>query len=520
MSDVVKGSGNKEQKKREKQEKQNIPYQIHPAGGVYGDLLIEPLGHSHYVYVLSNGVKGECEVKTEEIDKQKKYFLIIDGEKVCFIDNNPITGKLLYDVPNKYKIANYLDGRERISPTKKLFYETLDYLRTLYDVDDNNSYVVITLGVFTSWIARSLSSIFYQGFDAKPGSGKTSFLEGLLLLCRHGYVTGDVTVAFVARITDRFQLSLGIDEVDECPDLYPILRKGYRRGNPYSRLHPKTYQPEVYDVYGFKAFSYVSSLERALTGRTHSTVLAPSNDQRLPILNAYKEQLGKPLSDKFFLWWLENGLDLVSLVSDVALVPSDFVQNHEETIGERREKLYNNILDDLGFTVEDEKAMSRLFGRNQELAFTCLTVSKALGIDIRDSIQQRFEAKQADEADHSDNYYMELLKELLLRHYDVIRQFNPLNEQNAAEEQYFKSSKGKFKDWWYTPMMRIYEEFRDVCSLKRLNTIGTPKFNEYLKELGWVKDKNLVKMRCPEITKVSIIFDPNIYSKLKGDGSE
>lgn len=519
--DSLPNSGdNRKQGKQRKQRKQlNINIDnIHPAGIATESIVIEPLGAYHYLYRTRNGKIKIVTAKQEEKREGKKlvpgrWYIDVEGRNVYFRDQ-PLK-RIIFPAPSQKKIDAWVIGKYVPPTTQELFKKVERYLRLLFDLESENSFPLVALGVFVSWLAPFLPSVFYQGFDAKPGSGKTSFLEGLMVLCRHGHLTGDVSPAYVGRMIDKYQLSIGIDEVDEAPSLFPLLRKGYRRGTPYTRLNDRTYEEQVFEVYGYKAYTFAGTIDKALKGRTNIDLLRPSDDKRLPVLNTQKEKIGHPLFEDLFFWYMTQAPLLVSYVSDVSVVTPFFAPgNDSEDVDKWREDLYNNILDEMRFTVEEEKAIENLFGRNLELAFTSLHLARLLDIPIIEAIKARYESKQASEEDFSENYYMELLKDLLLRHYETVKSFKPEDVNHASENQYFFLSRGSFSGCWFTPRTRVYEEFRTICRDKGLTPPGSEKFFEYLKVFEWVKDINLKKERCGNSIKESLIFDEKPFRKL------
>lgn len=488
----------------------NKPFKIriHQAGGIFETLVIEPLGYGQYIYICDKK-KGIAQVEFEEEGKKKIPYLKIGDGKVYFQQNKAFMSKPAFAVPSKdacerwvYELGDY----ESKKPSD-LYEEIKNYLRLLFDIEGELSYSILALGVFQSWLARFLNTVFYHGFDAKPGSGKTSCLEGLALLCRHGCLVGDTSVAMIGRIVDEQQLSLFVDEIDEHPDLFPILRQGYRKGTPYSRLHPKTYRLESFDVYGYKAFSFASQVEKALKGRTVVDTLRPSTDQRLPILNSFKQELGRPLFEDLFFWYMDNASDFVVRVVSVVCV-SVVARTPSQDISQQREDLYNKILDELGFTIKEEEALCSLFGRNLELAFNSLVVARELDLPIQSEIKESFLQRQQQEEVFVDNHYLEILQEYLIEQYE---------ERKDAERGFAQLTTGKFAGCWYVKRALLLDGFNNLLLSKSLKTVSLGKFREYLKEFDWVASDNVCRQRDPlrpSNQPECVVFDKRALNKL------
>lgn len=511
---------NKEQIQQEQQEQQEdnlkkLPKYIHPAGGVYGDLVIEPIGYGRYIYnfcrhrgitsveyVTKN--KGNKDSKGNRAKEQNVYFVKINDYPVHFVNNKPLPQRLAFATPKLESVQRWIIN-EHVKPSaKELFERVRNALTLLYDLENKNAYTTHALGIFSSWVAELLNSVWYQGFDAKPGSGKTSYLEGFALLCRHGYLVGDPSVAMVARICDQQKLSIFIDEIDEHPELISLLRQGYRKGSPYTRLNTKTFVNEQFDVYGFKGYSFQSNTEKALKSRTIIDTLRPSSDDTLPILNTFKEPILRPLYEDLLFWYMDNASDLVALVVPVVLVPVV----PEGGVEQQREHIYNEILDQLGFTIAETEAMRRLVGRNLELIFTALLVSKVLDIPIQEELRITFEEKQASENVFKENYYLELLQEKLQELYI---------DRSEALSYMSKASKGKYEGCYYVPRKFVYETFNAELQKKFLPTIATTKFFEYLKEFDFIDGDNISRQRVGNNIVDCLMFDKKSVAKINSN---
>lgn len=521
-------SNEQHRQQRQQKQQQSIFYTIHGAGGIYPYHTFEPLGSLRYLWCDNNGNKGVSKAYIEHSAQGKRWLLSLGGSglstqhstvhnHVSFVGDKPIKqDKLIFAVPSDRTVIAWLDGAYKPPSTKQLFARLLKYLHLLYDLETEESYYFKALSVLMSWFARIFGSVYYDGFDARHGSGKTALLEGLMLVCRHGHVAGNLTEAYLARATSQYQLSLGVDEVDTSPHLLPLLRMGYRSGVKYGRLRERTYEPETFDVFGYKAFTFVRDLEKALASRTMVERMKSSDDKTLPILNSVKEEYGRPLFEDCFFWYMENSQLIrrrAASVASVAAVATNSDKVH--TWAEMRAVEYSSILNRLGFTDVDTSVMRFLKGRNLELAFTCLRLIRIFELPIHDTIEKKFIAKQLEDADTSGDYYLTKLSDLLISKYDIGKStLSYVDEVNGL----YRSKGGLWEGVWYVSKTRLYEDFLSEIRQRDVNAIGMVRFSELLKELGWRLEETLVKQRCEHNrTKMAVKLDPVLIKRLRGE---
>lgn len=479
---------------------------IKAGGGIYSGFVIEPLGNFEYIY---NTGKKKATIRAIQDTNTKLWTIDIEGKTYCF-SGRPIE-RPLFKIPDRDKLVAYCNGELKIKKGNAVFNNVVRYLKLLYDVGEEKYYNMVALGACQSWLSSVLNSLFYVGFGAKRGSGKTCFIEGLTPISRHGFMVGNPTEA-IARDIHNQQLSVFTDEIDKKRkgkdnELYQCFRQGYRRGNFYLRHKDRTYEPEVFDPFGFKGYTLHSDVEQALKTRTIMTPLRVSSDKKLPILNLWKEQLGTPVFEDLFFWYMENalnsGLTGITGIAGLAQNVCKSISSHEET-QKIRQKLYDEITK--GFSKEELKILGKFIGRNTELTYIAMLVCKAFGINVLDSIEGCIETKQVEEAEHSDHYLIELLKEKLIQTYEAGKE----NPDCILE-------KGEFGGCFYTKKIDVYAEFIALLKEKGLRPTSTATFTEYLRELGFEEEIN-VKMQKykPEDCKQRkcLIFDDIVLKEL------
>lgn len=507
---------NKEQGQQRKQRKQN---KIKGAGGVFGNLVIEPLGDMQYLYSYK-GKKGIARAGYDE--ETKKYHIDIENEDFTF-SSKPLKDTL-FRTPSFESVEAYINGEYGIKTSKELFDNIITYLKILYDIKPSFYYYLIGIGILESWSLLLLQAVFYLGFEAKHGGAKTSALEGLSIISRHGYLAGNISSAGVARLTSKFQFTLFADELDtksksKDNETYEIFRIGYRRNNPYTRLKDSRhdFEEDISDVFGMKCYSIYSDIEKALKDRSIMIPLRISKDTTLPILNLYKEQIGFPLFEDLFFWYIENIVALVSLqqnyrnnyenvvladsnrsvvslVSDISLVSRNIAQSQNDEIKKIRESLFSELTKD--FSKKEIDTLSKFFGRNEELFFIAIKVCKAFDIDVLKVLEKAFIQKEQSDETYSDNYLIQLLREELIDTYN-----------NLKENDKFILKKGEFENYVYCRKTDVYERYRIKLKDNDIRPVSQSTFKEYLMELGFDEGINVQKERFGNKAYKALIFD-------------
>src|SRR3990167_985074 len=131
---------------------------------------------------------------------------------------------------------------------------------------------LLSLFVLQSYFYRSLPAVFYIGLTGPKSSAKTMVLEILNMLCQRPILTGNVSMAALARKLHEGCTFLW-DEADEGDSekrdmIQAASRQGYRPGSIYLRYDYKKKTYEEVNIYGPKAFSFITDIEDALKSRT------------------------------------------------------------------------------------------------------------------------------------------------------------------------------------------------------------------------------------------------------------
>ncbi|MEM3698220.1 MAG: hypothetical protein QXQ94_12145, partial [Candidatus Bathyarchaeia archaeon] len=251
------------------------PHILHPAGGITEKFVYEPVSFGKYVYRTADGKRGFANLRIEYEDdeeQRKPHWLIeVEGEQYYFKDKPP--KEFLFSMPCVEIVEKWVKGEKQSLTTEQLWRLNAVYLRTFLDFPREFEFSVTQLFIQQSWLTEILPVVFYLGVKGEFGGGKTVTGETVVLACRHGYFTGNLSPPFVARAIQDHKITLMVDELDAVAgtkdsDLNCIFRQGYRRGLKYSRVNPDTLETESYEVFGPKLFTVYAEIEEALQTRT------------------------------------------------------------------------------------------------------------------------------------------------------------------------------------------------------------------------------------------------------------
>lgn len=436
--------------------------------------LIEQIAPYTFLY-NKNGKRGIItaeKIKEPDEDNPRKTKVLgfgfeIDGE--LFIIKNMFQSNLFYNTPSIEKCKDYLEGKFKPRTYKEIRESIKNILLEIYDFKDNLDVETCMILIDQSWIKPLLSSSFFFGIDSSFGGGKTTLGENIFFLMRHGFVGGDISSASIPRLVHELDLNIFVDEIDQNlsdENFLSILRKGQRRNNPYVRCEGRDNKPVAYDVFGCHGFSFRTELEDAFMNRALRIHSQKSLDYKLPILNTYKKQILKPLSDELFLWSIENLVATCSRHSEVLPISMTRIQ------------IYNNLVSK--FSDTEKEYLTKVFGRDAEITYLCLDVAKILEIDILGNLKGIMQKRKTDESS-SESFY-----------YDTLRDFMGLNQYELTKE---RLKDGFYSGCGFFPKNRLYQQFLQYLKTLNVITIGTKKFSSLLRDFGFVEGDTLMSER-------------------------
>jgi len=114
--------------------------------------------------------------------------------------------------------------------------------------------ILLSQFILTTWLIDKLPVAPYVAFVGPPGSGKTTALRILNLLCRRSLLTSDISSSAFYSVCDRMTTTLLLDEtatVDNRRQLLHLLRAGTTQDSVAVR------KGNTYKTYGARAFSWL-----------------------------------------------------------------------------------------------------------------------------------------------------------------------------------------------------------------------------------------------------------------------
>lgn len=556
-----------EEREPVKTEKAGTLAGLHPAGGVTNEVVWEPVGLNAYAWRKSNGKKGVSEVNWETHtdedtgEKWTVYWFEADGTNYRLKEAPPF---FVFDLPRREVMEAWAEGEKKALSTQELFWTTTSYFMTFLDVPRQEEYPLMAEYVFQSWVLELLSSVFYGSVAAEIGGGKTATGEAVIMPCRHGLQTGDLSPAFVARLIDKQKGTIFIDELDAVADmsdpsdpLLTILRNGQRRGGTYSRQDSNDPdKSRVYDVFGPKFYTLQGESEAALGTRTLPFHTRETTQIEYPIINPLKRLYGLSLREEFTIWWLDNAIDMKKgeefkalrmgvewddvssgnlSVAPVAPVapntegvvggggkggtknttqeavssgnPQELMQKSEETSTRERNNMFRKRVGGLreGQLGQLRQLAPMLGSRNVEFAYELLALENFLGVNIDEYIFGSLKQKRIEELESAELGVRGLVRDELRKLWGGRRG----DERYLTKDGYVKISNQE-------TLKVINQRLRD----EGLRGMGPSKFKKHLIEFKFTDGVNRRKAKIwlpskeKKATRLCNIFTEPVLEKL------
>ncbi len=503
---------------KESKDSKNNEILLFSRGGIFlpKKFIYEPVGDYFYC-VNFNGYRAEVKAQREK----SKWFLEIGEAKYYFKDEamkNPV-----FRVPDADLIESWVKGETPSYTNKEIFEKVYKFYQVCIDVVEKHQLLNPALATLQSWAGNLLELVFYCGFSARWGGGKTKGLEGFSCIAYHGFLIGDTSQSAMVRLIETQGLSICVDELDVVGnskgrdnDLYKSFRQGYRKGNHFVRMDPNDLSKFVLvDGFGSKCYTFVDEVEGAIQQRSLITSLRPTQDSRLPVVDIFITQFGKHLFEKIWVWYMDgtlikigknvkseipNGKEIID-EENVSLPFLRFLPSFSEgsNFEEVRQELYEEITKD--FSKKQLDFLEAFTGRNTELAYNVVILSRLFELDIIEEIQKCFLDKEEADKGFNDNVLMDLLRKVLIDKY---------NEQSHN----YKVQKGEYLGCFFYPKNAIYESYRVELKAKDYHSIDTRKFKGLLKEFSFLEGVNIKRELFEGRNLFCLIYDPSVMSEL------
>lgn len=493
-----------------------LPDEIHPAGVLNRGLLIEPISKYHFFYNWC-GIKGIAEAKL--IPDSRRWYIELEDTQI-WLEDPPIKNHS-YKLPDFNMVKRFLEGRAIPKDTKTLFKTLETYFKTFMDIEKKGMYKILAIYPFLSFLQESFDVLFYLGIDGQYGGGKTTLGELLAGVCRHGYATSNLTVAFLARVLDSQRLTLFIDELDtvnigedQDHEIFAILRQGYRRGLPFSRIGKDNREPESFNVFGCKMFSIHDKLEQALLTRSIPITLQASPSKALPIINTEKRAYSKRLLDELYLWYFDSAillLDKVYVVDVVDHIIDRYIYKNKES--EAREAIRLSLMSNIP-TPSSLGLLDTLRGRNLELGFILSKLDNMLGIGlIESSSEELLEIFRTKEEMEKEKQEMGVEGDVR----DILKEFYVLYHDKPE----YRTEFGYFK----IAQKEVISKLKERVDKASQHLLNHSKIRGTFTEIGFIdgETKRRMKIRLPlekeSRARLCLIYSPKILENL-GLGEE
>ena len=502
------------------------PHILHSAGGLTENFVYEPVSVGKYVYKTKSGNRGFAALKVEyeDEDEQRKphWFIEVEGERHYFKSKPP--KEFLFDMPCIETIEKWVKGEKQSLTTMKLYRLNGAFLRTFLDFPHEFEFSVTQLFIQQSWLTEILPVVFYLGVKGEFGGGKTVTGEAIVLICKHGYFTGNLSPPFVARSIQEHKITLMVDELDTIAgskdsDLNGIFRQGYRRGSRYSRVNPDTLETESYEIFGPKLFTVHSEIEQALQTRTIPIHVRETSNPQYPIVNMDKTAFAKQIYTENFLWYLDTilgfrandthffGNSQLDILDTLDLIFSD------SNINSPAEKIRQTLFEKKKTLVSERQVsqVSQVSGRNTELMFLCFALSNLTKIECDADLVNTFKQKLVEEGERTEIGYVGILREVLGELW---------NEKQGKTEYITEDKLVKISN------KEIYDTFNEKLKKEQGQGVSPQTFKAYMLEFGFTDALNRIKLEVPIPTdpkpksRLCNIFTNRVLRKIGTDESE
>ena len=201
------------------------------------------------------GGDGFC-VELARVGQNSNLGLVLykNGESSYYGDSVSLPDYVLVP-PEEDEITRHIRFAERLGDVlevRRLLTQVDDFLSLCLELDDRRRFLLACF-VLSSWVVDWLPVAPYIAFVGLPGSGKSTALRALYLVCRRGLITYDISSAAFYRACDRLAPTLCIDEAASAGEkrvLFHLLRAGTTRDAAAFRVG------QSYRAYGAKAVSW------------------------------------------------------------------------------------------------------------------------------------------------------------------------------------------------------------------------------------------------------------------------
>ena len=480
-------------------EKTRDVYDLKAAGGVLPEIgfVYEPVTPFSFAWNWL-GFRG---VSTIDFEPRRRVPFFKALDRRFWLGEEPLSkDELTFNLPTAETVEAWTKGLKISREAPELWTLVKNYFKFFLDLREEVYYDAYALTAFQSWLLNILNSVWFLAAKGAFGAGKTVGGEALVRICRHGKVASP-SVAWLGRSIERLQITPFVDEfdilVETDSEIARMARMCQRRGMTYDRCseHGK---PQSWKVFAPWIMSIHGELEDALASRTIPITTEETADISLPILNTMKEEMGQAIYDELWMWYMDSICELTRVdqvegyreherggvfqkVNNLVnrLIPLLEEANPKE---EKLKEAQKRLFDELTASVNRSQleVLSKLSGRDVEIAYHMFKVANLLGIDLTESVRKLMEIKAEVEEERREVGVLGLLRDLLVKLY----------EERRKHPNYWTST-GEFM----ISNKEVYAELTPWLHDHEMPGVTPGQFKGLLRELGFDRPTSRRKMK-------------------------
>jgi hypothetical protein len=244
----------------------------------------------------------------DSADPDRLMFLIWEGETATILPHIERKGRMFLPpdpASSSFPRLSLPDGLRPCDDLPELFAKLASTISNFIRLRHDQLTIVIAF-VLASWFPDCFEAAPYLWVVGPFGSAKTTLLKLLYCLCRRGLIAGDLRSGSIYKLTDTWNPTLIIDELElrnsgADSEMCRLLRSGSTRGVP-------TFRNNVpYSTYGLKVVASRQPLnDAALLSRGTVISLLPTDDELPRLDEAAMQQIVKEYQNRLLVFRLKN----------------------------------------------------------------------------------------------------------------------------------------------------------------------------------------------------------------------
>ncbi|MHA2017039.1 MAG: hypothetical protein ACTSXY_02065 [Promethearchaeota archaeon] len=492
LTDIGKKSI-KEINKRKKIHSMKDVWDLHPAGGIIRDIdfVYEPINEREMVYNWA-GEKGIVQL---EKDIEHKWSFRI-GKTVFHLKSRALnSNEIIWEVPQRDKIVDWTLDKFKAPNIIDLYKDTKFYVNIFFDTPTKAYHTLLFISALQSWFAPYMPARFFVEILGCFAGGKTTILDILLPICRHGHEMNSHSLSFLGRGMELCKATFLCDEFDKFVekenDLLALARSSQKVGH-YSRAN-KMGGIESYETRGSFYYTVHGEMDPAMSSRAIPIYTTKTDVKGMGKINLIKTSIGQEMLSKWFFWYMENAIEALNKMS---LDKFDFTTLKKQmSDGDKSKDILvarKLLLGTIKKSVID-KELEKLVGREEELGTIISLLLNIMDLDqhpdirkeIQNDIRELFEIKESRTEEYTETGLIGDLRYCLTRVYE---KFKTHPNYRTADGEFVISN------------LELSRIFGDMAKKEgKLYQYTKNQFVAALRDLGFQKGKSRKKLRiCTE----------------------